>query len=321
VRTCFLAWALAAGVAFAADPAPQRVLLVTPHRPGDAPATRYEQRLGEAISARGYRAGREFVLEARHSGFDMAVVRAFATEAAGHPPAVVVCATAACASTFAEVTATIPIVFSAYSDPVADGLAESLARPGRNLTGTTSYLAVEAKQMEVLKQAFPSIRDVVILEDEEAPMLAKQRERLAAAASAAGMRSARCVIAPGEKDFALGRCGRLAPDAALYVPISNRFFQRAAELVASINRLGQPAIYEFAGYVAAGGLFSLEPKRRPVYEDLAYLVDQVIRGTSPAELPIVRPRETRIVVNREAMGRLRHPISPEVLKRAEILQP
>jgi ABC-type uncharacterized transport system substrate-binding protein len=113
----------------------------------------------------------------------------------------------------------------------------------------------------------------------------------------------------------------VAADTGWYVPISNRFFKRAAELTAAISATGQPAMYEFSGYVKAGGLFTLEPKRRAVFEDLAYLVDQILKGASPALLPIVRPRETRIVLNPAALGRLRHPISPEVLKRAEIVQP
>ena len=321
MRACVLLWFCLAGVAEAASNAPHRVLLVTPHHGTDRSAARYEKGFTDAMSARGYRVGRDFVLDARHSGFDMARVRAFAVSAIEEPPSAVVCATAACASTFAEVTHTVPIVFSAYSDPVADGFAESLARPGRNLTGTTSYLPVEAKQMEALKQAFPALRSVLILEDEETPMRPDQQERLRTAAEAAGMRSSRCTISPAARDFALQRCGRLAGDSGIYVPISNAFFKRASELAAAVGHLGRPAIYEFAGYVRAGGLFTLEPKRRPTYDDLAYLVDQILKGTPPAVLPIVRPRETRIVINRRTMEQLGQRIHPEVLKRAEVIDP
>ena len=212
----------------------------------------------------------------------------------------------------------VPIVCSGAGDPVATGLAQSLARPGGNLTGITE-LATElsAKRLEILKEAVPNLRTVAMLFN-AADLGMTLRSRAAEAAAKVldvsvlklGVRE------PGDFGDAFDEMTRSRPDAILMVSdaltLLNR--RRIMEFAAN-NRL--PAIYEFSSLVRDGGLMSYGPNPREIGERVGDLVARILRGARPADLPLEQPTRFEFIVNLKTAKSIGLILPPALLSRAD----
>jgi putative ABC transport system substrate-binding protein len=214
--------------------------------------------------------------------------------------------------------ANVPVVVFGAGDPVGTGLAASLARPGGNLTGISDVSAeVTPKRMELLKQIAPRLRKVAMLWNADDLGMTLRYRASETGAQALGISvQALGVREPNDFDQAFAAMNRDMPDAILMVSdaltILNR--KRVFEFAAA-HRL--PAIYEDDRYVRDGGLMSYGPDQSESFARVAALVDRILKGAKPAELPFEQPTRFRFVLNLKTAKSLGLEVPPTLLALAD----
>jgi putative ABC transport system substrate-binding protein len=269
----------------------------------------------------GYVEGRNLVIEYRDAEGKPERLPALAAGLVALKIDVIVTPSTAQALPAKQATSTIPIVFAAASDAVADGLVTSLARPSGNVTGL-SLLAPElvGKRLEQLKQAVPGVSRVAFLwqpggagEGTEKDML----KRAEVAARALGVRP-QFVEARGPADFdrAFAEMTR-ARAGGLTVLVGAMFIiaQRRLVDLAAKNRL--PAMYGLREYVDAGGFMSYGPNVPDLFRRAATYVDKILKGAKPGDLPVEQPSKFELVINLKTAKALGLTIPPSLLQRAD----
>jgi putative ABC transport system substrate-binding protein len=215
-------------------------------------------------------------------------------------------------------TRTIPIFFIGVSDPVAAGLVDSLARPGGNITGLTNIAPVlSGKRLELLKETLPKLSRVAVLWDPKNPGSTPQWKESELAARELGLRLHSMQVSHADKYESAFKEATKARTAALAVtlnPLANANQKRIVELAAK-NRL--PAIYARREFVEAGGLMSYGPTFAADGPDAARLVDKILKGAKPADLPVEQPTKFELMINLKTAKALGLTIPPVVLIRAE----
>jgi putative ABC transport system substrate-binding protein len=205
----------------------------------------------------------------------------------GYPPALA-----------AKHATTLPVVSFAAGDPIGTGLVDSLARPGGNLTGISDVSAeVTPKRLELLKEIAPGLRRVAMLWNAADLGMTLRYRASEAGAKAMGVGVQQLgVREPDDFDRAFAAMNRDMPDAILMVSdaLTTLNRQRVFEFAAA-HRL--PAIYEFESLVRDGGLMSYGPDTNESLARVAALVDRILKGTKPADLPFEQPTLFRFVLN------------------------
>jgi putative ABC transport system substrate-binding protein len=214
--------------------------------------------------------------------------------------------------------ATMPVVFGFSGDPVEGKLADSFARPGRNLTGVT-FLSLElvGKRMELLKEIMPGLKRVAIIANpQHAGEQGELRASQAAAKSLGLAIDYHQVRNDSELDTALAAILKSHSEAIVVFP--DAFTMRYSETIAAFaakNRI--PAISGWARFAEGGNLMSYGPNLRDVYRRLATYVDKIFKGAKPADLPVELPTTVELVVNLKAAKSLGIKIPQSVLLRAD----
>jgi putative tryptophan/tyrosine transport system substrate-binding protein len=212
-------------------------------------------------------------------------------------------------------TKTIPIVSAGTS---AAGLVDSLSRPGGNLTGM-SDLAVElaAKRLELLKQVVPRLRKVAMLYNAADLGMTRRYEQSATAARVLDLTVLPLgVREPEGFEEAFAAMTREPPDGLFMVTDALTALNRRRVFeFADAHRL--PAIYEFEALVRDGGLMSYGPDMGELQDRVAGLIDRVLKGTKPAELPFEQPTRFRFVLNLKTAKALGLEVPPSLLARAD----
>jgi putative ABC transport system substrate-binding protein len=213
---------------------------------------------------------------------------------------------------------TLPVVAFSAGDPIGTGLVDSLARPGGHLTGVSDVSAeVTPKRLELLKQFAPSLRRVAVLWNADDPAMTLRYVAAEAGARALGVSVQPLgVRAPDDFDRAFGAMNRDLPDAILMVsdPFTNLYRKRVFEF-AEAHRL--PAIYEYDFIARAGGMMSYGPDVDESLDRVAALVDRILKGTNPAELPFEQPTRFRFVLNLRTAKSLGLTVPPTLLLFAD----
>jgi putative tryptophan/tyrosine transport system substrate-binding protein len=229
--------------------------------------------------------------------------------AAGGPP-----------SAFAakEATATIPIVFSAVNHPVDLGLVASLSRPGGNLTGMSMFTAeIAAKNVELLKKMVPTATIVAYLINPTNPAAKIYSDSVVAAASALGM-TVRLVNASTEQELDDAFASSKKFDAGGLVVVGEPFFDsRRDTIVALAERYALPAVYTFREYVMAGGLMSYGPSLPDAYRRGGVYVARILKGETPADLPVMQPTKFDLTINLKTAKTLGLNVPPMLLATAD----
>jgi putative tryptophan/tyrosine transport system substrate-binding protein len=250
----------------------------------------------EGLKQYGYVDGQHVILERRYGAGNLDVLRAAAAEMNKQKVAFIVAAGPAIRAV--RGIQDTPVLFAISGDPMEAGLAESLARPGRNFTGITFLsLEVAAKRVQLLKEALPRLRTVAALSNVDHPGEGSERKATEAAAHAVGVTLAYVPFkTAAELDQGLRGVREAKPEAMLVFPegvtIAHR--TRIAEF-AIAQRM--PSMFGWSEYVDAGGLMSYGANVREAYVRLAEYADRMLRGARPAGLPIVQPTRFELVVN------------------------
>jgi ABC-type uncharacterized transport system substrate-binding protein len=214
-------------------------------------------------------------------------------------------------------TNTIPIVFAVASDPLGGGLVASLARPGGNVTG----LSVQApdlagKRVELLREALPGLRHLAIMGEADYRAAMAEMVEVEAAARTLGLDASRLEI-KHVQDIASAVAALSGSVGALYVCAGP--FASSNTLRISTLALGArlPTIYPSRLYLADGGLLSYGPSYPDLFRRAAEIVDKILRGAKPGEIPVEQPTKFELVVNLITAKALGITVPPTLLARAD----
>jgi len=218
-----------------------------------------------------------------------------------------------------HVAGTTPIVMVGVTDPVGAGLVDSLARPGRNITGTSSMGDdTVGKSLQLLMEVAPRVSRVAVLWNPANPVFQAQllREAEVAAQALGSQLQPLEVRNPNELDRAFAAMTRQRAGALLVLPdpMFNFHRQRIIELAAR-SRL--PAMYGLREWAEAGGLVSYGADYTELSRRAATYVDRILKGAAPADLPVEPPTKFELVVNLKAAKALNLKIPQSVLLRAD----
>jgi len=217
-----------------------------------------------------------------------------------------------------DATSTIPIVFFNGGDPLAMGLIASLAHPGGNVTGFSTFAAaLLPKRLELLSELAPQARVIALLVNPSDPNAERFINAMEQAASAKGIKLR--ILKAGtesEIDDAFASLVQLRTDGLIVSP--NAFFvSRREQLVVLASRYAIPAIYPRRQFATAGGLISYGSSLTAVYRRMGIYVGKILNGAKPADLPVQQPSIFQLVVNLKTAKELGLTIPPSILARAD----
>jgi len=219
----------------------------------------------------------------------------------------------------AKATTTIPIVAIHVADPVEVGLAKSLARPGRNLTGLTIRVpGYAAKQMELLVEALPKARRVAILGNPAQPNFIDDRKLMEGVAAKKGVTLLPTTEAtrPEEIVSALQQVQQQRPDA-LIVPSLALFQQQRTAILAFAEKAKLPALYTWIEDAESGGLIAFGVDVRALYARAPVFVDKILKGAKPGDIPIEQPTRYGVWLNMKTARTLGLEFPKTILVRGE----
>jgi putative ABC transport system substrate-binding protein len=221
-----------------------------------------------------------------------------------------------------KVTATIPIVVATGVDLVQAKLAESLAKPGGNVTGL-SILGPEliTKRLEILKDVTPKLTRVGVLMRAGAGAGTGQQQQMEEIRAAASSLKLTLVELPSKLDpDALERTFKAASEKQVnaIIPTAGRLTLGARKPITELAiKYRLPAIYQEEEFVDVGGLMSYGPDFSDLYRRAAYFVDRILKGAKPADLPVEQPTKFEFIINLKAAQQIGLTIPPNVLARAD----
>lgn len=213
-------------------------------------------------------------------------------------------------------TTTIPIVVTLTGDAVATGLVQSLARPGGNLTGSTFFFPeLNAKRIEMLKEALPGVKRVAVLMNGTNPSNVVTFDAMAQTARSVGVDTVQVLArSPDDFDGAFAQIVKARAEAVT-VYEDPLFVAQAARLAGLAGRHRLPSI-GFREYADSGGLLAFGVDFPDVWRRAAGFVDRIFRGARPSEMPMEQAGKFETVVNLRTAKTLRLTIPPKVLLRA-----
>ena len=265
----------------------------------------------------GYVEGKNLIIEFRWAEGNYARLPDLAAELVRLKPDVLVTHAGAGTRAAKHATATIPIVFGVAGEAVELGLVESLARPGRNVTGSSTFFPeLNAKRLEVLKQAVPHLSRVGVLLNPDNPANVATLKAMEATARFLNVRlQSMEVRRPAEFEGAFvtlvkGRVGALAVyDDAMFIA--------GAAQIADLARKNRVATIGSIEYARAGGLLALGVNYADLWRRAAGIVDKIFKGAKPADLPVEQPTRFDLIVNLKMAKAIGLTIPPSLLVRAD----
>jgi putative tryptophan/tyrosine transport system substrate-binding protein len=265
----------------------------------------------------GYVEGKNIIFEYRTTGGKSARYPDFAAELVRLRVDVIVGEGAGAIRAAKNASATIPIVMAHLNDPIALGLVASLAYPGGNITGIANLSPeLSGKRLELLKEVIPKLYRVAVLTYGGAAMQTSIKATEAAAQSLRLQVQFLKLKAPDEIESAFDVAKKQRADALVQIQaaVLEPHQQQIIDLAAK-NRL--PAMYNSRSDVEAGGLMSYGPDREDMNRRVAAIVDKILKGRKPADLPVEQPTKFEFVINLKTAKQIGLTIPPNVLVRAD----
>src|SRR5437763_5523895 len=269
------------------------------------------------LGERGYENGKNLAFERRGAGGQLDRLPQLVAELAASKVDVIVSGGYP-ATLAAKQAGVAPVVSVNAGDPVGTGLVGSLAHPGGNLTGISDVSAeVTPKRLEFLKEIAPTLRRVAMLWNAADLGMTLRYRASEAGAQALGLSVQPLgVREPDDFEQAFAAMQREKPDAILMVTDTLTLLNRKRMFeFAAAHQL--PAIYEFDSLVRDGGLMSYGPDQDESFSRVAALVDRILKGTKPADLPFEQPTRFRLVINLKTAQALGLTPPPTLLFQAD----
>jgi putative ABC transport system substrate-binding protein len=217
-----------------------------------------------------------------------------------------------------EATSTIPVLFIAGFDPVREGLAASINRPGGNATGVSVYTAeLGPKRLELLRELLPNVVKIAMLVNPGSISTEIERKDLEEATRGTGLQLL-VLEASAEGDLEKAVNDAVNQGAGALIVSADAFFtSRRSQIVALAAQYALPASYPWLQYAEAGGLISYGPNLTWAYEQIGVYASRILKGAKPEDLPVQLPTTFEMVINLKTAKALGLSIPPFVLARAD----
>jgi putative tryptophan/tyrosine transport system substrate-binding protein len=275
--------------------------------------------LTQSLQQLGWMAGRNVQVEYRWGADSGGQARALAAELVALAPDVILTVGSPALAAVKQVTSTVPIVFVNIVDPVGAGFVESLARPGGNATGFTSYeYGISAKWLELLKQIAPGVIRVAVLRDAAISSGIGQFAVIQGAAPSFGVELRPVDVADaGEIERAVTAFARSSNGGLIVTASPSAAAHRVAiAVLAARHRL--PAVYPFRYFATSGGLMSYGPDNTDdPFRRAAGYIDRILKGEKPADLPVQAPTKYELVINLKTARSIGLDLPATLLARAD----
>ena len=275
--------------------------------------TAFRQGLSEA----GYVEGENLAIEYRFAEGHYDRLPALAADLVGRKVDLIMANSPPAALAAKSATSTIPIVFRGGTDPVGDGLVASLARPGGNLTGVSLADDVTAKRLQLLSELVPRVGVIALMVNPNTPSAERVIRDLQEAARTKGLQLH--VLKAGsesEIDTAFASLVQLHVDA-LVVAADPFLSSRREQLVALASRHAVPSSYAWREFAASGGLISYGPSLTYAFRLVGAYAGKVLKGATPADLPVQQPTTFELVINLKTAEALGLTVPQSLLQRAD----
>jgi ABC-type uncharacterized transport system substrate-binding protein len=286
------------------------------HLPGPSPLTgAFRQGLKDS----GYVEGENVRIEYRWAEGQSDRLQVLTTELLHQRVAVIAAFGNSAALAAKAATTTIPIVFSVGDDPVRLGLVASLAQPGGNATGINSFTTeLAAKRLELLREMVPAATRLAVLVSPATAVTFESTVRNTSAGARAMGLQVQVLNADtsSEIDAAFARLARERCDA-LFVDSIPFFHSRRVQLVNLASRLAIPATYFDRAFAEIGGLMSYGASITDVYRQVGAYTGRILKGTKPADLPVVQSTKFELVINHQTARMLGFTVPPSLLALAD----
>jgi putative ABC transport system substrate-binding protein len=267
----------------------------------------------------GYIEGQTLTIEYRWAAGQYDRLPALAAELVERQVAVIVATGGEPAALAAKAaTSTIPIVFGIGGDPVRLGLVGDLRQPGGNATGVSLLTStLEAKRLELLRELAPTAAVIAVLVNPEFQQAKAQSEEIEEAARTTGQTIVLLkASSEPELDAALAGLGERHAQALLVA--SDPFFDtRLERILTAVAQRRLPAIYQFRDHAVAGGLMSYGVDLADAYRQFGLYASRILKGASPADLPVMQSAKFELVVNLKTAAALGITIPPALLARTD----
>lgn len=272
----------------------------------------------EGLRELGYAEGRNFVLEAHYADGNMDRVDGFAAELVRQKVDLILTLGSATSRAAQRATATIPIVVISSPDPVREGFAASLARPGGNLTGMSNGADdTVQKLVELLIAAAPKLNRIAVLINPANGAHASLLSGVQAAARKTGKQVLPVSVrTPDEIQSRFAAMARERADA-LIILADAFFFQQRTQIAALALRHRLASIYALTGYAETGGLMNYGSDNTDNFRRAGVFVDKLLKGAKPGELPFEQPVRYYLVINRKTAKALGLTIPQSLLISAD----
>jgi putative ABC transport system substrate-binding protein len=273
----------------------------------------------QALQDLGYVEGKNIVLEVRYARGKRDHIPNLIGELTQLNVDVIVTANMTAIRAAKQKTESIPIVMVTNADPVATKLIDSLAQPGRNITGVTNLSRdLSAKRLELLKELVPNALRVALLWDDTNEGSAIGFKEYESAARPLALEIQSLPVRGSEPDFDRAFEAAAKARAHALIPIRSAIILRHPNRITQLA-LGKrlPSIHDASRYVEAGGLASYSSNDADLFKRAAYFVDKILKGAKPADLPVEQPTKFEFVINLKTAKQIGITIPPNVLARAD----
>jgi putative tryptophan/tyrosine transport system substrate-binding protein len=307
---CTAAWPIVVGAQRLALPV---IGTLNPARPDPEASAVFREGLAQA----GYVEGQNVMIEARWADGQYDRLPALAADLVNRRVAVIFTTGTVGAQAAKMATSTIPIVFIMGTDPVKDGVVPSFNHPGGNATGVSNITTgLASKRLQILLDLVPTATVIAFLVNPDTP-IGSEMEEAEVVAQATG-RQIFVVKASNELDFETAFAVLTKRGAGALLVASDPFFiTRRDQLTTLAARHAIPAIYQVRAFTVAGGLMSYGTSRTESYRLAAAYVSQILKGTRPADLPVVIPTKFELVINLKAAKALLLTVPDKLLALAD----
>ena len=274
----------------------------------------------EQMRELGYVDGQNIVFERRFAAGDDGLIEGFVADLVRRPVDIIVATGTREVAAAKQATSSIPIVTFITPDPIGMGFAQSLARPGGNVTGlTTMDVEIYGKRTELLKQAVPNLKRVGVLISGRQLLYVRVSpwaQNFEAAARSLGVE---LDIVEADENNLDSAIAALAKNGAhgLVVTSDGVYVAHGKPLAESAIKHRLPGIFAYREQVRAGGLLAYAAKVEDLSRRAAFFVDRIVRGERPADLPIERPTKFELVINLKTARALGLEIPPALLALAD----
>ena len=296
-----------------------RIGWLAPNSRDDPNPAKMLQVFRQRLEHLGHIEGRDIAIEFRYADRNFGRLPALAAELVEQKVDIIVTLTTPATVAARKATSAIPMVAISVSDPVGQGLVDSLARPGGNVTGLAFGVGLDifSKGLELFKEAVPGLRMVALLVNPANPVHEAVAGKMEAAALAMNLRAGVFQARRPEEITRALKAIAQAHYGAVFVVADALLASERSQIVKLAMTYQLPSMHQLREEAEAGGLMSYGPDTTDMYRRAATYVDAIMKGAKPADLPVQQPTKFELVINLTTARALGLTILPTLLVRAD----